>query len=75
MGGSWGNDEDLLFTWEDGIRALPDFATKKFIDERAGPDLPRMNLHGTRHSHATALLRAGVPVTTISQRLGPGTWR
>lgn len=70
MGGSWGNDEDLLFTWEDGTRALPDFATKKFIDEQAGLSLPRMNLHGTRHSHATALLRAGVPVTTVSQRLG-----
>lgn len=70
MGGSWGNDEDLVFTWEDGTRARPDFATKKFVEEQVGTSVPRMNLHGTRHSHATALLRAGVTVTTVSQRLG-----
>jgi integrase len=32
--------------------------------------LPAMPLHGTRHTHATALLAAGVPVKVVSERLG-----
>jgi integrase len=40
--------------------------------------LPRITLHGLRHSYATAALKAGVPVKVISERLGHATvatWR
>jgi integrase len=33
-------------------------------------ELPRVTPHSLRHSHATALLRGGVPVHTVSARLG-----
>lgn len=35
--------------------------------------LPRIRLHDLRHIHATTLLRAGIPVHTVAQRLGHST--
>lgn len=35
---------------------------------RAG--VPRIRLHDLRHTHATLLLKAGVPVKVVSERLG-----
>ncbi|MDT2010318.1 site-specific integrase [Rhodococcus opacus] len=32
--------------------------------------VPALKLHGLRHTHATLLLTAGVPVTVVSKRLG-----
>jgi integrase len=32
--------------------------------------LPPLPFHGLRHSHATALLRAGVPAKVVQERLG-----
>lgn len=56
--------------WPDGSRVLPDFLTKRFVDEHEKQALPRLRLHDLRHTHATTLLRAGVPVHTVSKRLG-----
>ena len=33
-------------------------------------DLPRVRLHGLRHSNATALIEAGVSPKVVQQRLG-----
>jgi hypothetical protein len=33
-------------------------------------DLPRIRLHDLRHTHASILLKAGVPVKVVSERLG-----
>lgn len=62
--------EGRVLTWENGTPVLPDYLTKQFVKAQAGTGLPRMTLHGTRHSHATILLRAGVPVHIVSKRLG-----
>lgn len=32
--------------------------------------MPRLKLHELRHSHATVLLRDGVPVHVVAKRLG-----
>lgn len=71
-GQSWADQEGLLFTWEDGRPLQPDYVTKKFLTVQAGIEekLPRLVVHGIRHSHATVLLRAGVPVHIVSKRLG-----
>jgi integrase len=37
------------------------------------PDLPVIRLHDLRHTHATILLRKGVPVKAVSVRLGHST--
>jgi integrase len=41
------------------------------IAARAG--LPQIHLHGLRHTHATLLIKAGVPVKVVSERLGHST--
>jgi integrase len=33
-------------------------------------DMPRVRFHDLRHSHATELLRSGVNIKVISERLG-----
>jgi len=62
--------EGLLFTWEDGTPVHPDYASKTFIKSQKGSEVPRLTLHELRHSHATILLRAGVPVHVVAKRLG-----
>ena len=35
--------------------------------------VPRLRLHDLRHTHATLLLKAGVPIKVVSERLGHAT--
>jgi integrase len=37
---------------------------------QAKAELPRIRLHDLRHTHATLLLKAGVPLKVVSERLG-----
>jgi integrase len=67
--GMW-PDGDLAFTAEMGDTLNPERVTKWFEQRRVKTDLPKMTLHGLRHAHATALLRAGVPIAVVSKRLG-----
>lgn len=69
-GTAWQDTGGHVFTWPDGTRLLPDYATHAFIAAQKGLGLPRMTLHGCRHTHATTLLRAGIPVHVVSKRLG-----
>ncbi|EWT05052.1 integrase [Intrasporangium chromatireducens Q5-1] len=70
-GAAYRGDEGLVFTWEDGRPVLPDFVTKAFGSLTAGVDgVPRIKLHELRHTHATILLRDGVPVHVVAKRLG-----
>lgn len=69
----WGpeySDSGRVVVWENGQPALPDFVGKRFLLDQGGLGLPRMTLHGTRHSHATTLLRNSIPVHIVSKRLG-----
>ena len=38
-----------------------------------GEDLPAITLHGLRHTHVSVLLSSGVPVKTVSARIGHST--
>jgi integrase len=40
------------------------------IVARAG--VPKVRLHDVRHTHGTLLIKAGVPVKVVSERLGHG---
>jgi len=73
-----GNDETrLLFTLGirsstspagvDRVRGRPPFRS---YANRAG--VPRIRLHDVRHTHGTLLIKAGVPVKVVSERLGHG---
>ena len=61
---------DLIFTWEDGRPLHPDLISRTFVRLASKCDLPRITIHGLRHSYATAALEAGVALKVISDRLG-----
>ena len=73
---AWGPawvDVGLVFTRENGQVLHPEHVTKRFARLVRDAGLPRITLHGLRHSYATAALKAGVPVKIISERLGHAT--
>jgi integrase len=55
----------------DGARPwLPNRVTKMFITHRRRVGIARCRLHDLRHFMATEMLARGIPVPTVSQRLG-----
>lgn len=60
----------LVFTSETGGDVRPNYVTEEFGKVSASLGLARIRLHDVRHSHATALLRAGTPLKVVSERLG-----
>jgi integrase len=70
LGADHRDDEDLVFTWQDGRPVPPDYVTRIFRNLTTAAAVPRLNFHSLRHSHATLLLREGVPVHIVARRLG-----
>lgn len=62
--------ESWVFTNNDGKPVHPHSISQTFerIANRAG--VPRIRLHDVRHTHGTLLIKAGVPVKVVSERLG-----
>jgi integrase len=70
---AWGpgyQGEDLVFCCEDGSPLDPDVVSQRFERLARHAGLPRIRFHDVRHSYATAALKAGVPTTIVSRRLG-----
>ena len=70
---AWGRawtDTGLVFTREDGTAYHPEYLTFAFQSATKKAGLPSIALHALRHGHATAGLRAGVDLVTMSRRLG-----
>ncbi|GGI02822.1 site-specific integrase [Egicoccus halophilus] len=68
-GPAW-QDTDAMFTEVDGRPLHPNKASTTFTRAAAAAGLPAIGVHGLRHTHATMLLRAGVPIPAVAQRLG-----
>lgn len=68
-GPAW-HDSDAVFANPDGSELYPGRVTSRFSRAVKAAKLPAIGLHGTRHTHATMLLRDGVPVPAVAQRLG-----
>jgi integrase len=64
---------DLVFTLPDGSPWGPDYLSRCWRRATLVLGLPQVGLHALRHSHANALIAAGVDPLTISRRLGHGT--
>ena len=64
------DDASLVFAQADGSPVHPDYFSQVFERHVARSELPRIRLHDLRHTHATILLQAGVPVKVVSERLG-----
>lgn len=60
----------FVFARPDGEPIHPDYVSQCFDRHLAKSSLPRIRLHDLRHTHATILLKAGVPVKVVSERLG-----
>lgn len=70
---AWGpawRDHGLVFCHEDGTPLYPNWVTERFERLATDAGLPRLTLHGLRHSYATAGLVGGVNVKVMSERLG-----
>jgi integrase len=69
-GADYRADLNLVFCTPDGDYLKPDSVTAKacLIAKKAG--LKDTSIHTLRHSHGSQLLSAGVPLPTVSKRLG-----
>ncbi|NLN24721.1 MAG: site-specific integrase, partial [Bacteroidetes bacterium] len=64
-------DEDgLVFCQKNGKPLHPDTPSKWFPKFLVRNKLPRLNFHCLRHTHASLLVKAGVDIKLISERLG-----
>lgn len=63
-------DSSLVFGNVEGSLADPDKLSKDWHRLSAARGLPKVHLHALRHSHASALIAAGLDVVTVSRRLG-----
>lgn len=64
------NAEGWLFADELGVPYYPDSLSEWFDGKVRALGLPRIRLHDTRHTAATLMLAAGVPVKVVSEMLG-----
>lgn len=73
---AWGpaySDNGLVFCREDGSALNPNWASERFSKLVAALDVPRVTLHGLRHTWASLALQAGVNSKVVSERLGHAT--
>ena len=64
--------EDFTFgSWEGGPQ-IPGNFTHRFRRAADKVGLSHCNFHMLRHTHASALLKEHIPITTVSKRLGHG---
>ena len=63
-------DDSLVFANPDGTPIHPDSYSQSFERLVAAAHVQRIRLHDLRHTHATILLKAGVPAKVVSERLG-----
>jgi integrase len=69
-GAAWTNESGLLFTDQLGAPLHPQGFSQAFLKHAKAAKLPKLSLHGLRHTHATLALRAGVHPKVVSERLG-----
>jgi integrase len=68
-GSAW-VDTGLVFTRADGTAWHPEMVTARFKALAAAAGLRGIRLHDLRHGQASLMLAAGVPIATVSKRLG-----
>ena len=59
-----------VFGNEDGTPVLPNNMTRRWQGVCISRGLPQVMFHALRHTHASALIAAGIDVVKISRRLG-----
>lgn len=64
------SEDETVFAAPDGSLTHPDYFSQVFDRHLAASDLLRIRFHDLHHTHATILLKAGVHVKVVSERLG-----
>ncbi|WP_195210497.1 site-specific integrase [Actinomarinicola tropica] len=64
------SEDETVFACPDGSLTHPDYFSQVFDRHLATSELPRIRFHDLRHTLATILLKAGVHVKVVSERLG-----
>lgn len=62
--------DDLVFSQPDGEPLQPDTVTHCWIKLVRRTGLRGIRFHGSRHSHATIMLKAGIHPKVVQERLG-----
>jgi integrase len=65
--------DDLVFPHLEGGPYPPDSLSRAFSRLMVTRGLPPIHFHALRHSHASALIAAGLDVVSVSRRLGHGS--
>lgn len=68
-GESW-TDDVYIIRHLDGGMSDPDTVRKDLSKCEKALQLPHVTFHDLRHTHATMMLESGVPLKTVSERLG-----
>lgn len=71
LGSQW-NEQDWLFTQDNGEIMNPQTPTKQFSKFLSRNNLKHRKLHSLRHTSATLLLYGGVNIKQVQERLGHG---
>jgi integrase len=69
LGPIW-QDHDLVFAAANGNPINPDNLRRDYARLVALAGVPRIRIHGVRHTHATLALQQGANIKAVSQRLG-----
>lgn len=64
------SEDGYVWCWPDGRPYDPDYLYHLYTDKLTECNLPHARFHDLRHMHATMLLKAGVPLKVVSERLG-----
>lgn len=64
------HDNNYVIRQKDGRTYRPDSMTQKWSRFLEKQNLPHIRLHDSRHTHATALIQAGVSPKVVQTRLG-----
>ena len=70
FGSGFQDEGDYVFRQEDGAPIHPERLSRLFKQHCRRAGLPPVRFHDIRHSYVTALLRQGVPLKVVSQRVG-----
>jgi integrase len=62
--------EAFVFSNHDGTPISPNYFSIMWIRESKRAGLPKRTFHSLRHSHASALIRAGLDVVRVGRQLG-----
>jgi integrase len=67
------NDRGFVFHRPDGVWLHPNAVSDQFLRRAAAHGLPRITLHGLRHTWATLALEQGIHPKVVQERLGHST--